>query len=58
MPDLTDVFADARGKPIEGGCRSCNAVQVLQANGPDDYVLTVLHDSLCPVLKAVSGRTK
>ena len=50
VADLNDVFKDAQGKPIEGGCEVCNAVQVLEATDPGIYVLTIHHDSWCPVL--------
>jgi hypothetical protein len=52
MRRATSALESMTGRRLPGGCESCDGYQVLSRCADDLYVLTVHHDSNCPVLTA------
>ncbi|WP_446218804.1 hypothetical protein [Micromonospora sp. IBHARD004] len=49
------LFRSQDGARIPGGCDTCNAYQVLQADhhGPNLHCISVHHDDWCPTYNAM-----
>lgn len=57
MSAFDELFREAEGKRIPGGCDQCEAYQIVESVSPGVWHLAIRHDADCPILRASRAGT-